>query len=82
MEPIESQVREIVSGQIGHITDDQMTNEAELVRDLGADSLDVEMIRGEVEEHFDVDVTDEALEKVTTLGDVVNLVRELKAVKQ
>lgn len=82
MEPIEAQIREIVSGQIGHITDDQMTNEAELVRDLGADSLDVELIRGDIEEQFDIDVTDEALGKVKTLGDVVNLVRELTAVKR
>ena len=71
-----------MSGQIGHITEAQMTGEAELVRDLGADSLDVEMIRGDVEERFDIDVSDEALEKVKTLGDVVNLVRELTAVKQ
>jgi acyl carrier protein len=82
MEPIESQVREIIAGQIGHITDNQMVPEAELVRDLGADSLDVELIRGEIEEHFEVDVTDEALEKLKTLGDVVNLVRELKAKAQ
>lgn len=82
MEPIEAQIREIISTQIGHITDDEMTPEAELVRDLGADSLDVELIRGEVEEKFNVDVSDEALQKVKTVGDVVNLVRELTAVKQ
>ena len=82
MEPIEEKVRAIITGEIPELTAAELTDDAELVRDLGADSLDVELIRGEVEEQFNVDVTDEAMEKLKTVGDVVNLVRQLKIAVQ
>ena len=53
-----------------------VTPEASFVDDLGADSLDiVELIMG-LETEFDLEIPDEEAEKIRTVGDAVNYIKE------
>lgn len=58
----------------------QVTEEADLVADLGADSLDIiEIIIG-VEDEFDIEILDADAERLHTVGDYVNFVAARKNV--
>ena len=58
------------------VSEDAVTEEAHFIDDLGADSLDlVELIMG-IEEEFNIEIPDGEAEKVVTVGDVVNYIKE------
>jgi len=62
-------LQDIVIEQLG-VRRDQLTPDARLIEDLGSDSLyNVEIAMG-LEDHFGVSLPDEALERVSTVGDV------------
>lgn len=53
-----------------------VTMESSFIDDLGADSLDiVELIMG-LETEFDIEIPDEDAEKISTVGDAVNYIKE------
>jgi acyl carrier protein len=54
----------------------QLTPDARIEKDLNADSLTVAEITMALEEHFDLAIPDERLERVRTVGDVFELVAE------
>ncbi len=61
----------IIVEQLG-VEENLVTKEATFVDDLSADSLDiVELVMG-IEENFDIQIPDEAAEKIVTVGDVVD----------
>ncbi|MBR2241546.1 MAG: acyl carrier protein [Clostridia bacterium] len=61
----------IIVEQLG-VEENLITREATFVDDLSADSLDiVELVMG-IEESFDMQIPDEAAEKIVTVGDVVD----------
>lgn len=71
----EDKVREIIVDQLG-VSADQVKMEARFIDDLGADSLDtVELIMA-LEEEFSVEIPDEDAEKLVTVGDAVNYLKE------
>lgn len=51
-----------------------VTRSAKLVADLGADSLDILELVMAIEEEFDVDFSDEEVEHLATVGDVLSLI--------
>ncbi len=53
----------------------EITPETTFVDDLGADSLDVFQIIMGIEETFDVEISNEDAEKIVTVGDVVEQIR-------
>ena len=55
---------------------EDITMESLLVDDLGADSLDAIDIVMSVEDTFKVEVPDEILEKIETVGDIVNYIED------
>lgn len=55
---------------------EDITMESLLVDDLGADSLDAIDIVMSVEDTFKVEVPDEIIEKIETVGDIVNYVED------
>jgi acyl carrier protein len=57
----------------------QLTPDARLEEDLGADSLTMTEIIMSVDEHFDVCVPDEMAERVVTVGDLFEALAELLA---
>ena len=61
--------------EVLNVEDDEITLETKFIDDLDADSLDVMQIVMGIEEEFDIQVPDEELEKITTIGDAVEAVR-------
>lgn len=58
------------------VPEDSVTLESHFIDDLGADSLDlVELIMG-IEEEFNIEIPDGEAEKVVTVGDVVEYIKE------
>ncbi|MBA4602424.1 acyl carrier protein [Thermoactinomyces mirandus] len=56
----------------------EVTMEANIKEDLGADSLDVVDLIMELEDEFDMEISDEEAEKITTVGDVVGYIEKNK----
>lgn len=68
-------IKDVVVDQLG-VEESAVTMEASFVDDLGADSLDiVELIMG-LETEFDIEIPDEEAEKIATVGDAVNYIKE------
>ena len=75
MSTAEERVRKIVIEQLG-VTEEQATNAASLVDDLGADSLDTVELVMALEEEFECEITDEDAEKITTIQLAIDYVDE------
>jgi len=74
-EELLAKVKDIVSDKLS-ISEDQVTEEASFIDDLGADSLDtVELIMA-LEDEFDLDIPDEEAEKLDTVGKALDYVLE------
>ena len=72
---LEDKVRDIIVENLG-VNAEQVTAEASFVEDLGADSLDnVELVMA-FEEEFGAEIPDEDAEKLTTVGAVMNYLKE------
>ena len=54
---------------------DDMTTDTKIGEDLGADSLDVVELLMAIEEEFDVEIPDEDIEALKTIGDVVEYIQ-------
>jgi len=63
-------IRTIIAEQL-NIEEDKITPETSFINDLGADSLDIFQIISEIEDAFDLEFTNEAAERVKTVGDAV-----------
>lgn len=77
-EEIFEKLKELVVDQLG-VEEDEVTMEASMQDDLGADSLDLVDLVMSVEEKFGVKVADEDLENIKTVGDIVDYIEENKA---
>ena len=78
MSNIEQQVKSIVAEQLG-VKEEEVTNEASFVDDLGADSLDTVELVMALEEEFEIDIPDEAAEKISTVRSAVDFIVDAKA---
>ena len=67
-------IQEIISEVLG-VDADEITMETTFVDDLGADSLDVFQIIMGIEEEFDIEIANEDAEKIVTVGDAVEQIR-------
>ncbi len=72
---IEAKVKEIIVKQLG-VDPEKVTLEASFVDDLGADSLDTVELVMAFEEEFGVEIPDEAAEKIATVKDAVDYIKE------
>ena len=77
MSNIEEQVKGIVAEQLG-VKEEEVTNEASFVDDLGADSLDTVELVMALEEEFDTEIPDEEAEKITTVQQAIDFVNSKK----
>ena len=68
-------VRELISKQLNKPVE-EVTAEKEIVKDLGADSLDVVEMLMSFEEEFNITVPEEDAVNIKTVGDIVNLIDE------
>lgn len=67
-------LKEILALQLDADADD-MTMDTKIIDDLGADSLDVVEMLMSVEDEFDVEIPDEKIEELKTIGDVVEYIQ-------
>ena len=74
-EDIFEKVKEIIVEQLG-VADTAVTLEASFIDDLGADSLDIVELIMALEEEFDTEIPDADAEKIVTVGDVVDYIKE------
>ena len=58
------------------LEDVEITEKSNFKDDLGADSLDLFELVMSLEEEFGVEIPSEDLEKIATVGDVVNYLKE------
>jgi acyl carrier protein len=63
-------VKKIIVDRLG-VDESKITLEASFKEDLGADSLDVVELVMELEDEFDMEISDEDAEKISTVGEVV-----------
>ena len=70
-------VQEKVAEQLG-VDADEVTLESSFIDDLGADSLDIVELLMALEEEFDIEIPDEEAEKLTTVSDVVEYIKNNK----
>ena len=74
-EEIFDKVKEIIVEQLG-VTESSVNLEASFIDDLGADSLDIVELIMALEEEFDLEIPDSDAEKVVTVGDVVEYIKD------
>ncbi len=66
MSSVEERVKKIVAEQLG-VKEEEVTNQATFVDDLGADSLDTVELVMALEEEFETEIPDEEAEKITSV---------------
>jgi acyl carrier protein len=73
--PVEDRVKGIICEQLG-VEENEVTPAAKFIEDLGADSLDTVELVMAFEEEFDLEIPDEDAEKITTVGDAIQYIKE------
>jgi acyl carrier protein len=73
MSNVEERVKKIVVEQLG-VKEDEVTNAASFVDDLGADSLDTVELVMALEEEFETEIPDEEAEKITTVQHAIDYI--------
>jgi acyl carrier protein len=72
---IAERVKKIVVEHLG-VDEEKVTEKASFIDDLGADSLDTVELVMAFEEEFGVEIPDDAAEKIVTVGDATNFIKE------
>lgn len=75
---LEGKVKEIIVNKLG-VDEAKIVPEANFIEDLGADSLDTVELIMEFEQEFDVEIQDEDANKIQTVGDAINYIKEKMA---
>ena len=70
MSQLEEKVKAIIVEKLG-VDAAEVTNEASFTADLGADSLDTVELIMEFEKEFNIQILEEAAEKIATVGDAI-----------
>ncbi len=73
--PVEERVKAIIVEQLG-VEENDVLPAAKFIEDLGADSLDTVELVMAFEEEFDIEIPDEDAEKITTVGDAIQYIKE------
>ena len=74
-EEVFEKVKAIIVEQLG-VAETSVEMESSFIDDLGADSLDIVELVMALEEEFDMEIPDSDAEKVVTVGDVVEYIKE------
>ena len=74
-ENLEAKVKEIIVERLG-VDPKEVTPQASFVNDLGADSLDTVELVMAFEEEFGLEIPDEEAEKIQTVGQTIDYIKE------
>lgn len=69
-----AKIKSMIADRLG-VDEAEVTLEASFKDDLGADSLDLVELVMELEDEFDLEISDEEAEKISTVGDVVEYIK-------
>ena len=75
MSDVSERVKKIVVEHLG-VDEGSVTNGASFIDDLGADSLDTVELVMAFEEEFNVEIPDDAAEKIQTVGDAIGFIEQ------
>ena len=78
MSSIEQRVVDIVAEQLG-VEKEKITRDSDFVNDLGADSLDTVELVMELEEEFEINIPDDAADKIQTVGKAIEHIEKATA---
>lgn len=67
-------IKKIIIEQLG-VEEDEVLLESSFIEDLGADSLDIVELIMALEEEFDIEIPDSEAEKITTVADAVEYIK-------
>ena len=67
-------VKKIIVEKLG-VEDEEVTMESSFIDDLGADSLDIVELIMALEEEFDIEIPDSEAEKIATVGNAVDYIK-------
>ena len=73
MSTVLERVTKVIVDRLG-VDESEVKPEASFREDLGADSLDVVELVMELEDEFDMEISDEDAEKIATVGDAINYI--------
>lgn len=68
-------MKKMIAEQLG-VSENEVTESADFKEDLGADSLDLFELVSSLEDEYGVEIPTEELEKMATVGDVMNYLKE------
>ena len=68
-------IKEIICEQL-EVDESMITEDAAITSDLGADSLDLVDLAMSIEDEFEIELSDDALEKIKTVGDLVRFIED------
>lgn len=75
MASIDERVKQIIVDQLG-VDANEVTPQAKFIEDLGADSLDTVELVMAFEEEFDIEIPDEDAEKMMTVGQAIDYLKQ------
>lgn len=67
-----------IIAEVLNIDADSITEDTTFVDDLGADSLDIFQIIMGIEEEYDIELDNESVEQIQTVGDAIEAIRTIK----
>jgi acyl carrier protein len=73
MSDVAEKVKAIIVDKLG-VDESEVTNDANFINDLGADSLDTVELIMEFEKEFDIQIPDDKAEAIATVGDAVSFI--------
>ena len=73
-----SKIKDIIEKELG-VEREKLTPEASFIEDLGADSLDIVELVMEFEDEFEINIPDDAAEKIQTVGQAVEFIEKHQA---
>ena len=78
MSDVADRVKSIVVEHLG-VDEAKVSEDASFIDDLGADSLDTVELVMAFEEEFDIEIPDDAAEKITTVKDAIDFIAAMKS---
>ena len=75
MSDVAEKVKAIIVDKLG-VDESEVTNDANFINDLGADSLDTVELIMEFEKEFDIQIPDDKAENIATVKDAISFIEE------
>jgi len=72
---VDARMGDLIVEQLG-VSKEEVSSQASFIDDLGADSLDIVELVMSMEEEFDVEIPDDDVEKMKTIGDAISYLKE------